>query len=70
MEAEVYPQVLRVDLKSPSGNYYSSIERFTSSEDYVKYCNDQLWSGYKVIGTRPYEKLKQNQDESSQMSSL
>ena len=61
MEAEEYPQVLRVDLKSPSGNYYSSIERFASSEEYVKYVDYQMWSGYKVIGTRPYE-LKPKED--------
>lgn len=63
MEAEVYPQVLRVDLKSPSGNYYTSIERFASSEDYVKYCDDQLWAGYKVIGSSPYEKLIKKEDD-------
>lgn len=63
MEAELYPQVLRVDLKSSSGNYYSSIERFESSADYLKYCDDQLWSGYKVIGTRPYEKLIKKEDD-------
>ena len=69
MEAEIYPQILRVDLKSPLGNYYSSIERFESSEDYVKYCDNQLWSGYKVIGTRPYE-LKPKLNESSEISGL
>jgi hypothetical protein len=61
MEAEVYPQVLRVDLKSPSGNYYTSTERFASSEEYVKYVDWQMMSGYKVIGTRPYE-LKPKED--------
>lgn len=55
MEAEEYPQILRVDLKSPLGNYYTSIERFASSEEYVKYVDWQMMSGYKVIGTRPYE---------------
>ena len=49
MEAEVYPQVLRVDLKSPSGNYYTSTERFASSEEYVKYVDWQMWSGNKEI---------------------
>jgi hypothetical protein len=61
MEAEEYPQVLRVDLKSPSGNYYTSTERFASSEEYVKYVDWQMMSGYKVIGTRPYE-LKPKED--------
>jgi hypothetical protein len=61
MEDEVYPQVLRVDLKSPSGNYYTSTERFASSEEYVKYVDWQMMSGYKVIGTRPYE-LKPKED--------
>jgi len=61
MEAEEYPQVLRVDLKSPSGNYYTSTERFASSEEYVKYVDWQMMSGYKVIGTRPYE-IKPKED--------
>jgi hypothetical protein len=52
---------LRVDLKSPSGNYYTSTERFASSEEYVKYVDWQMMSGYKVIGTRPYE-LKPKED--------
>jgi hypothetical protein len=62
VDPEIYPQVLKLDLKSPSGNYYTVIERFASSDDYIKYCDSQLWSGYKVIGSRPYMKLK-NQEE-------
>ena len=63
MVAEIYPQILKVDLKSPSGNYYTVIERFASSEEYVKYVDWQLWRGYKVIGSRPYMKLNENQDD-------
>ena len=63
MVAETYPQILKVDLKSPSGNYYTVIERFASSEEYVKYVDWQLLSGYKVIGSRPYMKLNENQDD-------
>lgn len=63
MVAETYPQVLKVDLKSPSGNYYTVIERFVTSEEYVKYVDWQMMSGYKVIGSRPYMKLKENQDD-------
>lgn len=69
MEAEVYPQVMRVDMKSSFGSYFTVIERFASSDEYIKYCDNQLWSGYKVIGTRPYE-LKPKQDESAEISSL
>ena len=63
MVVETYPQVLKLDLKGPSGSYYTVIERFISSEDYVKYVDAQMWSGYKVIGSRPYMKLKENQDD-------
>lgn len=63
MVAETYPQILKVDLKSPSGNYYTVIERFASSEEYVKYVDWQMMSGYKVIGPRPYMKLNENQDD-------
>lgn len=63
MVVEQYPQVLKLDLKGPSGSYYTAIERFASSQEYVKYVDDQMWSGYKVIGSRPYMDLKQNQDE-------
>lgn len=63
MVVETYPQVLRLDMKSQFGNYFTVIERFASSEEYVKYVDWQMMSGYKVIGSSPYEKLKQNQDE-------
>ena len=69
MEAEVYPQVMRVDMKSIFGSYFTVIERFASSDEYIKYCDNQLLSGYKVIGTRPYE-LKPKQDESTEINSL
>jgi hypothetical protein len=62
MVAETYPQVLKLDLKGPSGGYYTVIERFASSEEYVKYVDLQMWSGYKVIGSRPYMDLKQEED--------
>jgi len=65
MVEETYPQVLKLDLKSPSGNYYTVIERFASSEEYVKYVDWQMWSGYKVIGSSPYMNLKENEDEKS-----
>jgi hypothetical protein len=63
MVVETYPQVLRLDMKSQFGNYFTVIERFASSEEYVKYVDWQMMSGYKVIGSTPYEKLKQNQDD-------
>jgi hypothetical protein len=63
MVAETYPQVLKIDLKGPSGSYYTVVERFGSSEEYVKYVDWQMWSGYKVIGSRAYMKLKENEDE-------
>lgn len=63
MVVETYPQVLRLDMKSQYGSYFTVIERFASSEEYVKYVDWQMMSGYKVIGSSPYEKLKQNQDE-------
>lgn len=69
MEAEFYPQVMRVDLKSNYGSYFTVIERFASSEEYIKYCDNQLWSGYKVIGTTPYD-LKPKQNESTEINSL
>jgi hypothetical protein len=50
-------------MKSQFGNYFTVIERFASSEEYVKYVDWQMMSGYKVIGSEPYEKLKQNQDD-------
>ena len=62
MVVETYPQVLKLDLKGPSGGYYTVIERFASSEEYVKYVDWQMWSGYKVIGSRPYMKLKANEE--------
>lgn len=63
MVEEIYPQILKVDLKGPHGGYHTVIERFASSEEYVKYVDWQLWSGYKVIGTRPYMELNHKQDE-------
>ena len=50
MVVETYPQVLRLDMKSQFGNYFTVIERFASSEEYVKYVDWKMMSGYKVIG--------------------
>jgi hypothetical protein len=57
---EVYPQVLRLDLKSPGNSYYKVIERFESSEDYLRYCDYKLLEGFKVIGSEPYFKEIEN----------
>lgn len=57
---EIYPQVLRLDLKSPGNSYFTLIERFESKEDYINYCNYKLLEGFKVIGSSPYFKEKEN----------
>ena len=57
---EQYPQVLRLDLKSPGNSYFTLIERFESKEDYINYCNYKLLEGFKVIGSSPYLKEKEN----------
>ena len=57
---EQYPQVLRLDLKSPGNSYFTLIERFESKEDYLRYCNYKLLEGFKVIGSSPYLKEKEN----------
>jgi hypothetical protein len=57
---EIYPQVLRLDLKSPGNSYFTLIERFESKEDYINYCNYKLLEGFKVIGSSPYLKEKEN----------
>lgn len=59
-KVETYPQVLRLDLKSPGNSYFTLIERFESSEEYVKYCDWKLSQGFKVIGSEPY-KLDKNE---------
>jgi len=63
MVVETYPQVLRLDMKSQFGNYFTVIERFASSEEYVKYVDWQMMSGYKVIGSEPYIKFKKDQED-------
>lgn len=50
-----YPQVLKLDLKGERGGYYSTIQRFTTSQEYTKYCDDRLMEGLKVIGSEPYK---------------
>jgi hypothetical protein len=55
IEHQVYPQVLKLDLKSNGGNYFTIIERFKTSEEYVKYCEYKLLEGFKVIGSEPYK---------------
>lgn len=59
-KVEVYPQVLRLDLKSPGNSYFTLIERFESKQDYINYCNYKLLEGFKVIGSSPYLKEKEN----------
>ena len=50
----IYPQVLQLDLKSSLGSYLTTIQMFSSQEDYNKYEQEQLWNGLKIIGERPY----------------
>jgi len=59
-KVEIYPQVLRLDLKSHGNHYFTLIERFESKEDYQNYCNYKLMEGFKVIGSEPYFKEKEN----------
>jgi hypothetical protein len=60
IEVPVYPQVLRLDLKSHGNSYYKVIERFESKEDYLRYCDYKLLEGFKVIGSEPYFKEIEN----------
>jgi hypothetical protein len=53
---EVYPQILKLNLKGNFGAYFTLIERFATSEEYKKYCEYKLLEGYKVIGSEPYFK--------------
>lgn len=53
-EPEIYPQVLRLNLKSNGNSYFTLIERFDSKEEFVKYCEYKLLEGFKVIGSEPY----------------
>ena len=57
---EIYPQVLRLDLKYNLGGYSTTIERFASKEEYLKYCDWKLSQGYKVIGSESYLKELEN----------
>jgi hypothetical protein len=50
-----YPQILKLDLKGERGGYYSNVQRFESSQDYKKYCDERLMEGLKVIGSTPYK---------------
>lgn len=54
---EVYPQVLKLNLKGERGGYYSTVQRFESSHDYTRYCDERLMEGLKVIGSEPYKNL-------------
>jgi hypothetical protein len=56
-QEKVYPQVLSLDLKGPFGGYRTTVQSFSSAEDYNKYEQDQLWNGYKIIGSEPYKKF-------------
>jgi hypothetical protein len=61
-EIEVYPQVLKLDLKSPGNSYFTLIERFETKEEYQRYCEYKLMEGFKVIGSRPYFKEIENDE--------
>jgi hypothetical protein len=52
---EIYPQVLKLNLKGERGGYYSTIQRFETSQEYTKYCDERLMEGLKVIGSEPYK---------------
>jgi hypothetical protein len=56
-EPQIYPQVLKLNLKSKGNSYYTIIERFKSSEEFIKYCEFKLLEGFKVIGSEPYKNL-------------
>jgi hypothetical protein len=56
-QVTVYPEVLSLDLKGPYGGYRTTVQRFVSAEDYNKYEQEQLWNGYKIIGSEPYKKF-------------
>ena len=55
--ANEYPQVLKLNLKGERGGYYSTVQRFATSHDYTKYCDERLMEGLKVIGSEPYKNL-------------
>ena len=52
-----YPQILKLDLKGERGGYYSTVQHFATSHDYLKYCDERLMEGLKVIGSEPYKNL-------------
>jgi hypothetical protein len=54
-----YPQVLKLDLKGERGGYYSTIQRFETSQEYTKYCDDRLMEGLKVIGSELYKNFNE-----------
>jgi len=55
--ANDYPQVLKLDLKGERDGYYSTVQRFATSHDYTRYCDERLMEGLKVIGSEPYKNL-------------
>ena len=55
IKEESYPQVLKLNLKSNGNSYFNVIERFSSKEEFVKYCDYKLQEGFKVIGSEPYK---------------
>lgn len=59
---EIYPKVLRLDLKSPGNKYFTLIERFESKKEFVRYCEEKLMQGFKVIGSTPYFKEDNNEN--------
>lgn len=54
-QVTIYPEVLSLDLKGPFGGYWTTVQRFVSLQDYNKYEQEQLWNGYKIIGSEPYK---------------
>lgn len=67
---EEYPQILRLNFKYTLGGYSSVIERFTSKEDYLNYCDWKLTQGYKVIGSEPLKKFNNESKENECLSAM
>jgi hypothetical protein len=56
---EIYPQVLKLNLKGERGGYYSTIQLFKTSQEYTRYCDERLMEGLKVIGSKPYKNFNE-----------
>jgi hypothetical protein len=70
VEQDDYPAIYKLDLKSTHGSYFTVMCRLDSSEDYLKFCEDQLMKGYKVIGETIYLKLRKENEEDKKNESL